>query len=192
VLVTRRGGDEAGFTMIELMVAMAVFSFMLLIIVVGFINVVRIHNQALASNIAQDNARGAMDELVRAVRDSTGVVTPLPGASSNTLCLADASGPPKVYYVSPLPPAANAMLYRATDCAAHVGATPVLSQSVKVVGFTATVETSGSAIVKPHVELNITVASSNGTASPTGVCGPTNADRQFCSSITLTSGAVPR
>ena len=88
---------EAGFTLIELLMAMAIFSFMLMIVVIGFINVVHIHNQAVAANIAEDNARTAMDELVRAVRTSNGV---LPSAA-NTLCLTNtSSGGETIYYVA--------------------------------------------------------------------------------------------
>jgi prepilin-type N-terminal cleavage/methylation domain-containing protein len=178
-----------GFTMIELLVAMAVFSFMLVIIVVGFINIVKMHNQALASNMSQDNARTAMDELVRSVRDSTGVVTPAPGVPSSTLCLANASGPQNTYYVT------GGILYRASDCASRANPVAVTNSSVQVANFIATVKTAGADILKPQVELTITVASNNGTTTGSGAtvaCGPSSADRAFCSAITLTSGAVPR
>jgi prepilin-type N-terminal cleavage/methylation domain-containing protein len=179
-----------GFTMIELLVAMAVFSFMLLIIVVGFINIVRLHNQALASNTSQDNARTAMDELVRAVRDSAGVVTPAPGVPANTLCLANASGPQRVYYLN------GGILYRADDCTSRVNAVAVTSTAVQVANFVATVKTAGASILKPQVELTVTIATTgNGTTTGSGAsiaCGPSTADRTFCSVVTLTSGAVPR
>jgi prepilin-type N-terminal cleavage/methylation domain-containing protein len=181
--------DERGFTMIELLVAMAVFSFMLLIITVGFINIVRLHNQAIASNIAQDNARTAMDELVRAVRDSSDVLTPAAGVPANRLCLASASGPQQLYYLN-----AN-RLYRADNCTTPTNVTALTSTSVQVASFLATVKTAGPNIVKPQVEMTITVASNNGTTTGTGAsvtCGTSIRDRQFCAVVTLTSGAVPR
>lgn len=177
--------------MIELLVAMTVFSFMLLIIVVGFMNVVRMRNQALASNVAQDNARTAINELVRAVRDSTGVVTPVAGVPASQLCLASSGGPQRLYYVS----ATDGRLYRADGCAVPVNAQAVTSSSVRVANFVATVKSSGPTIVKPQVELTVTVASNNGTTTGSGAtiaCGPSNAERMFCSTVTLTSGAVPR
>jgi prepilin-type N-terminal cleavage/methylation domain-containing protein len=184
--------ENAGFTMIELLVAMAVFSFMLLIIVVGFINIVRLHNQAIASNIAQDNARSALAELVRGVRDSAGVVTPAPGVPAHQLCLDNASGPQQLYYVNPV----TKVLYRADNCASPTNAQALTSPSVQVSDFTATVKTSGANIVKPQVELSVTVATTgNNTTTGSGTtiaCGPSNADRTFCSTVTLTSGAVPR
>jgi prepilin-type N-terminal cleavage/methylation domain-containing protein len=180
---------EGGFTMIELLVAMSVFSFMLLIIVVGFINIVRMHNQALASGVAQDNARVMMDELVRGVRDSAGVTSPAPGIPSATLCLANASGPQQYYYVN------AGTLFRGDGCTAPANVRALSSSAVSVTSFVATVESAGAEIVKPEVKLALTVASNNGTTTGSGAgvrCGPTNAERTFCAVITLTSGAVPR
>ncbi len=185
----RRG--EAGFTMIELLIAMTVFSFMLVIIVVGFMNVIRLRNQALASNMAQDNARTALAEMVRAVRDSSGVVTPVAGTPASQLCLASASGPQRFYYVGP----ADKRLYRADDCTTPTNIQAVTSSSVMVANFVATMRTMGATILKPEVNLTITMASNNGTTTGSGAatsCGPNNADRMFCATVTLSSGAVPR
>jgi prepilin-type N-terminal cleavage/methylation domain-containing protein len=182
--------DSAGFTMIELLVAMTVFSFMLMIIVVGFMNVVRLHNSALASNMAQDNARTAIDELVRAVRDSATVIAPTTvNTASGTLCLASAKGVQQVYYLN------AGVLTRADDCTTKTNPVAITSSSVSVTNFAATLRTGGPAIVKPEVELTVTVGSANGTTTGSGAnikCGPTNAEREFCSVVTLTSGAVPR
>jgi type II secretory pathway pseudopilin PulG len=184
--------------MIELLVAMSVFSFMLLIIVVGFINVVRLHNQALASNAVQDNARSAMDELVRAVRNSAAVVTPnAVGAPSSTLCLANASGPQQKFYLVTGPaPTFYKTLYQGDNCTAAPSNTRALtSAGVNVADFAATLDTGGAGIVKPEVRITVTVASNNGTTTGSGAtvaCNNSNADRQFCSTMTLTSGAVPR
>ncbi len=183
---------EAGFTLIELLMAMTVFSFMLLIVVVGFMNVVRIHNQAIASNYTQDNARTAMNELVRAVRDSTAVLTPAAGAGSDRLCLTKAGGTLQGYYIDGT---TNALM-RATDCNVP-GANPVAVTNpvVQVTDLSANNETVGAKILKPQINISITIASNNGTTTGGGAtvkCTPTNQDRQFCSTITLTSGAVPR
>ncbi len=111
---------QDGFTLIELLVAMTVFSFMLLIIVVGFINIVRLHNQALAANLAQDNARTAMDTMVQAVRDSTGIVRPTAG-SSTVLCLNSSAGPMQAYYVATLAGVNTLFQANTTDCAGFSG-----------------------------------------------------------------------
>lgn len=186
---------EAGFTLIELLMAMAVFSFMLLIIVVGFINVVKLHNQALASNMTQDNARKAMNELVRSVRDSTAVQTPAAGANANELCLAKQGGQFQGYYVPTSGPQTG-VLMRSDNCVnPRINPQAITNSVVSVVNFRATNGSTGSTILKPEVALTITVASNNGTTNVAGAnttCKPNNADRAFCSTITLTSGAVPR
>jgi prepilin-type N-terminal cleavage/methylation domain-containing protein len=188
---------QGGFTMIELLVAMTVFSFMLMIITIGFLNVVRLHNQAIASNVAQDNARTAIDELVRAVRDSTGAVTPIvTDANGNSLlCLNDASGTQKLYYVVVTASPVSRTLYRADNCATKLNPVAITNSSVVVSNFVAAVKTAGIDIVKPEIDMSVTVGSSNGTTTGSGAsisCGPSNADREFCATVTLTSGAVPR
>ncbi len=181
--------NERGFTLIELLVAMAVFSSMLVIISVGFINIVHLHNQALNSNVSQDNARTAMDELVRAIRDSTGVVG-TPGAGpSGTLCLTSQNGQETIYYVTPA-----GVLTRASNCTTKTGPASITSSAVNVSNFVATVQSTGPKIVKPVVQVTVTVGTTgNSTGLGAGLnCGTTNASRTFCSVVTLTSGAVPR
>jgi prepilin-type N-terminal cleavage/methylation domain-containing protein len=183
----RRMGDR-GFSLIELLVAMSVFSFMLVIVVVGFINVVHLHNQAIASNMAQDNARTAMDELVRAIRDSAGVVSTTPGPSGS-VCLASPTGQQRAYYLT------GGVLMRADNCATHTSPQSITSSSVLVSSFAVTVQSTGPKVVKPVVQVAVTVGTNNGTTTGSGAtlaCGPTNANRTFCSTVTLTSGAVPR
>lgn len=179
---------QAGFTLVELLVAMAIFSFMLLIVVSGFINIVHIHNQAVAANIAEDNARTAMDELVRGVRTSNGVLPSTPG----TLCLTNTTnGQQILYYVD-----INFILKRADSrqCTVPgVNVQAITSSIVSVTNFSAVVETVG--VPRPEVGMSLTVASNNGTTSGSGAtvsCGPSTADKTFCSVITLNSGAVPR
>jgi prepilin-type N-terminal cleavage/methylation domain-containing protein len=185
---------EDGFTLIELLIAMTVFSFMLLIVMAGFINIVHLHNQALASNVAQDNARTAMDEVVQAVRDSYSVVEPLPLGTSNQLCLQKANSAQELIWVDA---AAGGILKRGDNCASPTNVRAISSNAVKFYpnGFSAKILNASSATVKPEVEISMTVASSNGTAPLVGgvpKCGPTAADRTFCSVVDITSLAVPR
>ncbi len=181
--------DQRGFTLIELLIAMTVFSFMLLIISVGFINVVRIHNQALASNVAQDNARTAMDEIVRGVRNSKSVENwhAMPDAS---ICLASSSGLEYEYFLS-----VN-VLYKADGCAGtRANIRALTSSAVNVTDFTPAPDTNGPQLVEQSVSISLTVASANGTTSGSGStvqCGSTTSDRTFCSVVTLKSGAVAR
>jgi len=180
---------SAGFTLIELLMAMTVFSFMLLIIVSGFMNIVRLHNQAVASNQAQDSARTAMNELVRAVRDSGGVTsaTTLP---TGQMCLASTTGQPQQYYIE------SGSLKRADGCGVpRANPHQITSDAVQVSNFSPVIETSGPEITKSQVKISITLGSANGTTTGTGAnlqCGPSTADRTFCATVTLTSEAVQR
>lgn len=185
---------ESGYTLVELVIAMAVFSFMLLIMVVGFINVVHIHNQAVASNVVQDNARVAMDTMIQGVRNSAGVVgIPTPGPNGD-LCLKTNTGQQYVYYVAPV--GGTKALFRARNCVTRNSPEQITSLQVQVSNFDPMIETSGPAVEKPEVKLTLTVGSNNNTTGTTSgaalSCGPSTQDRTFCSTMTLTSGVVPR
>jgi len=92
------------------------------------------------------------------------------------------------------------VLYQADTCslAAGNGAVALTDTGVNVENFTAIVQSIGASIVKPEVQLSLSVGSSNGTTvttsgpNPVTTCGNTNSDREFCSVVNLTSGAVPR
>ena len=187
------GPRQVGFTLVELLVAMSIFSLMLLIVVSGFINIVHLRSQALASNQAQDNARTAINEVVRAVRDSAGVV---PGSivtgSSGRICLDKLGGQVQQYFVN------AGVLTRSDDCALvapHVNEQAITNSVVQVVDFTIMQENSGPTIVKPELSISVTVASNNATTSGSGantVCDPNTGGVPFCATVKLTSGAVPR
>lgn len=198
-----RGFDQ-GFTLVELVVAMALFSFMLLIVVVGFMNIVGLHDQAIAANATQNSARAALDQLVDAVRnsqsvqsicDSTGGNCGSPKTATEILCLNMAASAQEVFYVD------NGVLYEAQNCPAaqRVSVQALTEPSVQVTNFGAVVQSVGASITKPEVQLSVTVASANGTsqtagqgAAATTTCANDDNDRQYCSVITLTSGAEPR
>jgi prepilin-type N-terminal cleavage/methylation domain-containing protein len=188
---------QNGFTMIELLVAMAVFSFMLLIISVGFINVVKVHNAAIAANLTQDSSNSAMQAMVQAVRDSEGIVSivtnPLNSTYGDQLCL-KTSGVNQVYLIN-----TSQVLERYdsnSTCTSRSAGQPLTAATnVQATYFKATVETTGATITKPEVSLALTVASGNGTTTGSGAtvsCANNNQDRAFCSFMTLTSGAEPR
>jgi prepilin-type N-terminal cleavage/methylation domain-containing protein len=203
--------DQRGFTLIELLVAMAVFSFLLLIIVVGFMNIVSVHNAAVASNQAQDSARAAMDELVQAVRNSEGAVTPIPtgvapgitgalGGNFAVLCLNSNSGGPKEYFVASLSGGPNQLFERdGAGCSAtavSASDTPLTStdNAVTYFGVQQYTDTSKQGW-KPELQITLALGSSNGTTNGNGLsnqCNANTADRQYCSTVTLTSGASPR
>lgn len=60
--------NEKGFTLIELMLAMTFFSFILLFVTTGFIIVNRAYNKGLTVKLVQDEGRGLIEELTREIR----------------------------------------------------------------------------------------------------------------------------
>lgn len=187
-----------GFTLVELVIAMAVFSMMLVIIVTGMINIVRMHNEALASNLAQDNARGAIDELVRSIRNSSGVDwanTDNSGVNGTTrLCLKAANSPGTEYWVQS---AAGVLTLFRHDGGCTIGGGVALTDPVvNVQDFKVTPTTSTTAgFARQEVHISVTIGSSNGTTTGSGSstsCAASATAREFCSVVTLTSGAVPR
>lgn len=84
--------NQKGFTMVELLIAMAVFSFMLSIVLVGFVSIVRIDQAGLTSRATQQNARDLSDTVTQSIRTSTQAWTSTVSSSVNTLCLGDIGG----------------------------------------------------------------------------------------------------
>ncbi|MDB5179058.1 MAG: hypothetical protein JWN01_1001 [Patescibacteria group bacterium] len=77
---------EQGFTMVELLMAMAVFSFMMMIVSAGFIQVVRIHQAGIASRTTQQNSRLLIDAVSKDIRQSA-TATVVATAPLQRLCL---------------------------------------------------------------------------------------------------------
>jgi prepilin-type N-terminal cleavage/methylation domain-containing protein len=192
--------SEAGFTLIELLIAMAIFGMSLTIIIGGIINVMNLHNQAMAANYSQDNARHAIDAVVQAVRDSSGSTAPVigvdaSGADLDTLCLDVASGPKQFFAV------VGGVLQRSNGCTSPTGTVDVTGAGLfgaklvlfKVKPMIATTPPGQ----KSELEIKVTFANDNNTsttnlATHTTQCGTSVAQRSFCSVVTLTAGATPR
>lgn len=78
---------QTGFTLIELIIAMAIFSFMLLILMVGVLQIFKMYQADLSSKRSQEAARTAMDEISRDVRDSNGVMSVHTNGTQGWICL---------------------------------------------------------------------------------------------------------
>ena len=78
---------QAGFTLVEIMMAMAIFTFMLLVVSLAYINIARLYSASTAARNVQQNNRFAMEQMTRVARtsnsvtpsqtDSTGAITSL-------------------------------------------------------------------------------------------------------------------
>ncbi|MCE7936478.1 prepilin-type N-terminal cleavage/methylation domain-containing protein [Candidatus Saccharibacteria bacterium CPR2] len=76
--------QQSGFTIIELLLAMAVFSFVLMITVAGFIQVNRSYTKGITVRRAQDSARTIVEQLSREIRISKKVAY---DSASRKLCI---------------------------------------------------------------------------------------------------------
>ena len=82
-MITSKRHDD-GFSLIELLVAMALFSFLLLIVSSGFIGVVRTYQAGVSQRLVQQNSRLIIDDITRTVRIAQKVQV-APGNVSVTL-----------------------------------------------------------------------------------------------------------
>jgi prepilin-type N-terminal cleavage/methylation domain-containing protein len=62
---------QHGFTLVELLLAMAFFSFILLFVTTGFIMVNRAYNKGLTVKLVQDEGRRTMETLTREIRSTS-------------------------------------------------------------------------------------------------------------------------
>jgi len=96
----KRLKGQQGYTLVELILALALFNFVLLIVTVGYLTIVHIHENGVATRNAEQNNRFGVEELVRASRAANGYVIGVdPATHQNTLCLYG-SGNPMEFYVS--------------------------------------------------------------------------------------------
>lgn len=180
---------DNGFTLVELVMAMAIFSFMLSIIVTGFINIIRIHNASVAVNVVQDNAQTIIAALERDVRDSAAVEVGVDGGEPS-LCI---DGNQIITYDN-----TAHMLYtwQSSDnnCDPTAGtAVQLTSENVKVYYFNVTNDTPNDN--RPTIRIATTIGSAGGTYTGTGVntvCSGGFSTRNYCAITTITGSATPR
>ncbi len=88
---------EGGFTIIELLIAMTLFSSLLIVITAGFINILRLQTNTVASRNTQQAARYAIEEIVRTGRNSTAVSVPA-APVANVVCFWTSPGNGTMYH----------------------------------------------------------------------------------------------
>jgi prepilin-type N-terminal cleavage/methylation domain-containing protein len=188
--------NQRGFTLVELLIAMAVFSFMMMIVTAGFVQVVRIHQSGIASRATQQNARLILDAVSKQIRQSgTAIVTA--GGTSQLTQLWLTNGSQLEYYVDP-----SGDLWAGTNVGScgppsdpdHLpGWSKLNDPTVAVTQFLATT----TAPVHPGmgtVMLTLTLASKNNLDALDSTktrCLP-GAGSQFCAVTTLSSTASLR
>ncbi|HSE29002.1 MAG TPA: type II secretion system protein [Candidatus Saccharimonadales bacterium] len=70
-----RHGKQSGFTLVELMLAIAFIGFIILFTVLAVVQVMRTYNKGLTVKEINQTARNSVDDMARAARSSSNVVT---------------------------------------------------------------------------------------------------------------------
>ena len=182
-----RSGFPTGFTLVELIVALAFFSFMLLIVSAGFLQVGKIYQAGVASRRTQQAARGTIDDITREVR-AAGTIDPATGVGR--LCLV--RGSQVIDYVH----SGTSLVKKAYSgsCASPpadpgitlVGKDGNLSNNVVMRVFEA--ETIYNDADQPiSVAVTVTITTGAEDLLSANVCNPSDPGTQFCSTTSLTN-----
>ena len=163
--------NVSGFTLIELILATAIFSFFLIIALAGYLNVVRLYQNGIASRSTQHNSRFGMEEMVRAVQGAKTATVP----SAGTLCL-DGS----TYFYTTGAGVLTEVV--GGGCSSGGSSQVALSSSdVNVASLAFSIDNSSPTIAHPTVNITMVIQQ-----------GPTSGISPFASSTTLTSAATLR
>lgn len=69
--MSKKINKQAGFTLVEISMAMAIFTFMLLVVSMAYINIARLYNASTVARAVQQNNRFAMEQITRVARTSS-------------------------------------------------------------------------------------------------------------------------
>lgn len=72
-MIKRKTTNQAGFTLVEISLAMAIFTFMLLVVSLAYINIARLYNASTTARNVQQNNRFAMEQITRVARNARDV-----------------------------------------------------------------------------------------------------------------------
>lgn len=91
--MSKQHTKQAGFTLVEISLAMAIFTFMLLVVSMAYINIARLYNASTAARAVQQNNRFAMEQISRVGRTSSSVkLVANQGDAKKGLCFKSSQG----------------------------------------------------------------------------------------------------
>lgn len=96
--MSRTPTKQAGFTLVEISLAMAIFTFMLLVVSMAYINIARLYNASTAARNVQQNNRFAMEQISRIARTSTEARW-ISGIGNDGLCLKSSVSGTQFFYL---------------------------------------------------------------------------------------------
>ena len=205
--------NESGFTLVELIMAMAVFCFLLLAISLGFIQIIHLYQSGLASRDTQQTTRFGLETVVRDVRSADRVdsQTNTNDSSSDVLCTyGTGSTVASRYYVSGSRQLVKSQFHPVIDpvngnpicdasSATAVGGTVVLSaDGLSIANFTAEVAGGAGKGQVQSVRLTLRVATKTNDllTDTTGIgnvnCSGGQVGSQYCSTTVITTSVEPR
>lgn len=180
--------NRTGFTLVELIVAMAFFSFMLTIISFGVVQVMRIYQSGVASRRTQQHARVALEEISRDVRSASNVPAGL--VSNNRLCL---EGDNTVEYIRTSAHQLQKRVLATSSCPSAVRPIDVLDTTTVIDGDPHNAQLrqfklqpifdSDGKVVSVEVVLVVTTGESDLISGD--ACDPEARGSQFCSATEL-------
>jgi len=188
-MIYKRVADSKGFTIIELMIATAVFSVVLLLCATALITIGNMYRRGITSSAAQETARNIMSILQNDIQYSGGEYSKI---DDNAFCVGN-----NRYVLRPTNPASNGFdsftSEFVNDCKTTRTATPgadkkeLLGKNMRLLEPVAS-QSAGS----NSVQLTVNVAfGDSDLLSPNGNCngGPGS---QFCATSKLVSNASRR
>lgn len=178
---------QSGFTLTELILAMAVFSFMLMLVLGVVLLIFQMYSRGNASRDVQQNARQAMETIVRTARLAKAVaIVDDASDDSQKICLRTGNENWQEFYVGTIGGStAPTILTGASNssCSATpASSTPIISGSVQVAQLTAT-KVDNSLII------DLSIASDASLVDDNNQCPDTN---QVCAVTSLESSVDMR
>lgn len=186
-----------GFTLIELMMALTFFSFMMVLISIGVIQIMKIYQAGVSSRRTQQAARLVMEDITREVRGTSTIPVPATTSpSANTLCLLRGNQP--IYYER-FSDGKFSKKTGAISCSDLTGATETVlvnpvsgNNELRMQAFK--LHKIQDATTGRDTSLNITLVVSTGASDllSGGVCIPGISGSQFCATTQLNNSVTMR
>jgi len=170
-----------GFTIIELLMAMAVFSFVMVIIVAAFMQLMSGYRQGVTNQKTQNLNREILVQMTRAAHDSSTLTV---SADNSHVCFGDSQ-----YDYDQT----NGNLYlgeRSANCSSvAANRKNLISDDLKVLKFVvdprSSSNTANPVVLGANVELTIATRNEDLLDDSGQACDPTKAGSQYCSITTI-------
>lgn len=174
-----RNKIQAGFTLTELTLAIAIFSFLLIIVVSMTLLFLHQYQQGQVSRDVQENARSAMEVMVRSARGATAAQVVASGGNDR-ICIATGQAVWQAFYIS------GTVLYSGTsynaNCSSPGNATPLTSGSVQAARLNGQIVGNNNLVIDLNLASNVNLLNAGHTA-----CDPTKGSVQQCTLTALES-----